>query len=722
MKFFFSLFSLFISITFTAQTQKITLEEIWSGEFRQSYLHSFNPMRGDFYSLLNYHRDSQSTSIDMYSYESLEKSKTILDSKNLSEINFIESYSFNNSETHILLATNTEYIYRHSTQSVYYIYEVATKKLTKVIDKPIQEPTFSGDSKKIAFIQDNNIYVKSIESGEILQITYDGKRNEIINGITDWVYEEEFSFVKAYEWSSDNNKIAYLKFDESEVSTFSMDVFGNDLYPTKFAFKYPKAGEQNSKVTLNIVDLSSRSSQEINLGSYEYIPLIKWINNSKNVAVVTLNRHQNKLNLFSINSTNSSKNLILSETDSCYIDVENIENLTFLSDNSFIIQSDKSGFNHLYHYDSSGKLKKQITKGNWDVTKLYGVDKNEKTVFYQSVEDGSINKTTYQIGLNGKNKKRIGNKEGTTNADFSTTKNYAILEHSDANTPLSYSLYNAKKPLKEIKNNAALLNKLVPYNLTKKQFSEITTQNGTFNMWMLKPFDFDPTKNYPLVMVQYSGPGSQTVSNSWNSYNDYWFHFLSQNGYIVACVDGRGTGYKGAAFKKSTYKELGKLETIDQIDVAKKLGSLPYINENSIGIWGWSFGGFMASNCILKGNDVFNTAIAVAPVTSWRYYDSIYTERYMRTPEENPNGYDQNSPLFHAEKLKGNYLIIHGSGDDNVHVQNAYQMSNALIKANKNFEQAIYPDRAHGIYRGENTRLHLFTKMTNYLDTHLKNN
>ena len=501
-----------------------------------------------------------------------------------------------------------------------------------------------------------------------------------------------------------------------------MDVFGNDLYPTKFAFKYPKAGEQNSKVTLNIVDLSSRSSQEINLGSYEYIPLIKWINNSKNVAVVTLNRHQNKLNLFSINSTNSSKNLILSETDSCYIDVENIENLTFLSDNSFIIQSDKSGFNHLYHYDSSGKLKKQITKGNWDVTKLYGVDKNEKTVFYQSVEDGSINKTIYKIGLNGKNKKRIGNKEGTTNADFSTTKNYAILEHSDANIPLSYSLYNPKKPLKEIKNNAALLNKLVPYNLTKKQFSEITTENGTFNMWMLKPFDFDPTKNYPLVMIQYSGPGSQTVSNSWNSYNDYWFHFLSQNGYIVACVDGRGTGYKGAAFKKSTYKELGKLETIDQIDVAKKLGSLPYINENSIGIWGWSFGGFMASNCILKGNDVFNTAIAVAPVTSWRYYDSIYTERYMRTPEENPDGYDQNSPLFHAEKLKGNYLIIHGSGDDNVHVQNAYQMSNALINANKNFEQAIYPDRAHGIYRGENTRLHLFTKMTNYLDTHLKNN
>ncbi|MEI6866535.1 S9 family peptidase [Flavicella sp.] len=722
MRRFVRLLFIFIPLFLTAQTQQITLDKIWSGEFSQSYLDSYSPMNGDFYSLLNYDRQTESTSIDVYSYAILKKTKTLVNSKDLAEINCFDSYSFNADETHILLATNTQSIYRHSSKSIFFIYEIATKKLSKVVDDQIQVPTFSKDGKKIAFIKNNNIFVKNLSSEKTSQITFDGKKNHLINGITDWVYEEEFAFVKAFEWSPDSHKIAFLKFDESEVPTFSMDIFGKNLYPSSFAFKYPKAGEKNSKVTLHIADLKSKSSKEIELGSYEYIPLLKWTNDDKNVAVITLNRHQNKLKLFSINSTDNSIQLLLEETDSCYIDVNNIDNLTFLQDNSFIFQSEKSGFNHLYHYSAIGKLKKQITKGNWDVTKFYGLDKKERTLFYQSVADGSINKTIYQIRVNGKSKKIISKNKGTSNADFSSTKNFAIIKHSDANSPLTYSLFNGKKIIKEIKNNSTLLEKLQPYGLSKKEFSEITTDNGTFNMWMLKPIDFDPTKNYPLVMVQYSGPGSQSVSNSWNSYNDYWYHMLTQKGYIVACVDGRGTGYKGAAFKKATYKELGKYETIDQIDVAKKLGSLPFINEKSIAIWGWSYGGFMASNCILKGADIFNTAIAVAPVTSWRYYDTIYTERYMQTPEENPNGYDSNSPLFHAEKLEGNYLIIHGSGDDNVHVQNTYQMTNALIEVNKEFEQAIYPDRTHGIYSGKNTRVHLFRKMTNFLDKHLKSN
>lgn len=717
----FKAFFIFLPLLITAQTQQITLEKIWSGEFRQSYLGSYSPMNGDFYSLLSSDEQTGSTAIDVYSYNTLEKIKTIVDSNDLSEINYFDSYSFNASETHILLAINTESIYRHSSKSIYFIYEIATKKLSKVSDEQIQEPTFSNDSKKIAFVKNNNIFVKELSSEQTSQITLDGKKNQIINGITDWVYEEEFAFVKAFEWSSDNKKIAYLKFDETDVPTFSMDIFGNNLYPSSFAFKYPKAGEKNSKVTLHIADLSTNSSKEVKLDDYEYIPLLKWTNNSENVAVVTLNRHQNKLKLFSINSTDNSKKTLLEETDSCYIDVAKIESLTFLKDNSFIYQSEKSGFNHLYHYNANGKLKKQITKGSWDVTEFYGLDKKERRLYYQSVEDGSIHRTIYQIGLHGKSKKRISKASGTSDADFSTTKNYAIINHSDANTPLTFSLFNGKKIIKELKNNQALSEQLTPYNLSKKKFSEITTENGTFNMWMLKPIDFNTNKTYPLVMVQYSGPGSQSVSNTWNGYNDYWYHMLAQNGYIVACVDGRGTGYKGADFKKVTYKELGKYETIDQIDVAKKLGSLPFINEKAIGIWGWSYGGFMASNCILKGDGVFNTAIAVAPVTSWRFYDSIYTERYMQTPEENPDGYDINSPLFHADKLKGNYLIIHGSADDNVHVQNTYQMTNALIEANKPFEQAIYPDRIHGIYRGKNTRLHLFTKMTSFLDKHLKN-
>ena len=721
MQYIFRLILILVPFFLTAQSQQITNEEIWSGEFRQNYLESYRPMNGDFYSLLNYDRSTRTTSIDVYSYASLLKIKTIVSSKDLNDIAYFDDYTFNTSETHVLLATNTESIYRHSSKSIFYIYEIASKKVTKVSDFPIQEPTFSKDNKKIAFVQNNNIYVKTLVNNKTNQVTFDGTKNQIINGITDWVYEEEFAFVKAYEWSSDSNKIAYLKFNETEVPTFSMDIFANGLYPTQFSFKYPKAGEKNSKVTLHIADLLSRASKEIVLDTYEYIPLLKWTNNSENVAVVTLNRHQNKLKLYTVNGNNSMKKLILEENDSCYVDVDKIADIHFLKNNSFIMQSEKTGYNHLFHYNSSGKLIKQITKGEWDVTKFYGVDAKEKKLFYQSVEDGGIERTIYTINLNGKSKKLISKKTGTSDADFSSTKKYAIINHSDANTPLNYSLFNGKKIIKEISNNNQIKEKLAIYNTSVKEFSEITTANGTFNMWILKPKDFSSEKSYPLLMVQYSGPGSQSVSNSWNGYNDYWYHLLTQKGFIVACVDGRGTGYKGAAFKKITYKELGKYETIDQIDVAKKLGNLPYINENSIAIWGWSYGGFMASNCILKGANVFNTAIAVAPVTSWRFYDSIYTERYMQTPEENPDGYDINSPLFHADKLNGNYLIIHGSGDDNVHVQNTYQMTNALIQANKNFEQVIYPDRTHGIYRGQNTRLHLFNKMTDYLEHHLKN-
>jgi dipeptidyl-peptidase-4 len=722
MQYIFRMFFVLIPLLITAQEQKITNEKIWSGEFKQSYLPSFHPMNGDYYSLLRYDRYTNSTSIEQYSYHSLDKIKTIVSSKNLSEINHFDSYIFNRTETDVLLATMTSPIYRHSSKSIFYIYNIPTNKLTKVSDTPIQEPSFSKDSKKLAFIKDNNIYVKNLASNKIEQVTFDGAKNNIINGITDWVYEEEFSFVKAYIWSSDSNKIAYLKFNESQVPSYNMNLFGQEIYPKKFSFKYPKSGEKNSKVSLHLADLTEKSDRKILLDSYEYIPLIKWQKNTQNIAVITLNRRQNNLNLVSINTENNLKKILYSEIDSCYVDVDKIGELTFLKDNSFIIQSEKNGFNHLYHYSAFGKLKKQITNGNWEVTKFYGVDIKEENLFYQSIEDGSIHRTVYTISLNGKNKKRISQETGTTDADFSSTKHYAILNYSDSNTPLKYSLFNGSKITKEVKNNQDLSKKLKAYKIPKKEFSEISTGHGTFNMWMIKPCDFSASKNYPLIMVQYSGPGSQSVSNSWHGYNDFWYLSLAQKGYIVACVDVRGTGCKGAAFKKSTYKELGKYETIDQIDIAKKLGALPYINNKSIAIWGWSYGGFMASNCILKGANVFNTAIAVAPVTSWRFYDSIYTERYMQTPKENPKGYDANAPIFHANKLKGNYLIIHGSGDDNVHVQNTYQMSNALIKANKPFDQVIYPDRRHGIYEGQNTRLHLYNKMTKFLDTHLKTN
>ncbi|MFK5958727.1 MAG: S9 family peptidase [Lutibacter sp.] len=711
---------LFIAITSlaTAQKKNITLEEIWNGTFRTERMNSLNSMNGDFYTLQNFNKETRSTTVDKYSYATLEKVETIVDSKDLEGLKYFESYSFNNNETKLILGVDTEPIYRRSSLGVFYVYDIATKSLQLIDKEKIQEPTFSPDSKKVAYGKNNNIFIKNLETNEVTQVTYDGLKNSIINGICDWVYEEEFSFVKAFEWSNNSENIAFLRFDETEVPTFSMEFYGKTLYPTQRVFKYPKAGEKNSIVTLNLYNLSEGKSTKIDLGNYEYIPRIKWTNDSNILCATTLNRHQNNLNLFFINASDFSTKIVLNETDKAYLDIH--DNLTFLKDNSFIWTSEKDGFNHIYHYSKNGKLINQITKGNWEVTDFYGVNEKIKTIYFQSIEDGSINRTIYAVKLNGKDKRRLTNASGTNNASFSKNFAYFINTFSDANTPTIYTLHNGKgEKLKEILNNNKLSKKLETYNLAKKEFFTLKTENGEFNAWMLKPVNFDANKEYPLFMTQYSGPGSQSVSNRWNGANDYWYQYLTDLGYIVVCVDGRGTGFKGADFKKITYKELGKYEVIDQIESAKELGKRAYINKNEIGIWGWSYGGFMSSNCLLKGNDVFKMAIAVAPVTSWRFYDSVYTERYMQTPQENPSGYDENSPLNFADQLTGNYLLVHGSGDDNVHFQNSMRLTNALIEANKPFDQAIYPDRTHGIYRGKNTRLHLYNKMTSFIEENL---
>jgi dipeptidyl-peptidase-4 len=712
----------FISITslVTAQKQDITLNEIWNGTFSTERMNSLNSMNGDFYSLLNFDRATRSTSVDKYSYATLEKVATIVDSKNLQDLKYFESYAFNNDETKLLLGVDAEPIYRRSSLGVFYVYDIASKTLQLIDSEKIQEPTFSPDSKKVAYAKNNNIFIKNLETSEVTQVTTDGLKNSIINGICDWVYEEEFSFVRAFDWSADSKNIAFLRFDETEVPTFSMDITGKNLYPTQQVFKYPKAGEKNAIVTLHLYNVLNKKTSNVNVGEYEYIPRIKWTNNANILSVTTLNRHQNNLNLYFVNASNNSAKVVLNETDKAYVDIH--DNLTFLSDNSFIWTSEKDGFNHIYHYSEEGKLKNQITNGNWEVTNFYGVNEKTKTVYYQSVEDGSINRTIYSIKLNGKDKKRLTNASGTNNASFSKNLNYFINTFSDANTPPVYTLHNSKgEQLKEVLNNNKLLEKLANYNIAKKEFFTLKTENGEFNAWMLKPTNFDANNKYPLFMTQYSGPGSQSVSNSWNGANDYWFQHLAQQGYIIVCVDGRGTGFKGADFKKATYLNLVKYETIDQIDAAKELSKRSYIDENEIGIWGWSFGGHMSTNCLLKGNDVFKMAIAVAPVTSWRFYDTVYTERFLRTPQENPAGYDENSPINYADMLKGKFLLVHGSGDDNVHVQNTMRLTNALIEANKPFDHAIYPDRTHGIYRGKNTRLHLYNKMTTFIQENLGN-
>ena len=704
--------------------QQITVDEIFTGAFRAKGMDALEALNNtNQYTVLNSDKSTKSMQIDLYDFATLKKVSNLIDTKNFKELaGGIDSYSFDASEKKILIATNKIKIFRHSFTADYFLYDLTTKTLIKLFEK-VQEPTFSPDGTKIVYAKENNLYVYDLAAKSSAAITADGKKNAIINGITDWVYEEEFAFVRAFDWSTDSKKVAYIRFDESEVPEFSMSIFQKSLYPTIETFKYPKAGEKNSKVSLHIFDLAANAVKNINLDNYKdfYIPRIEWTNDANILSAKVLNRHQDNLDLLFVDATAGSAKVVLNEKDKAYIDFVDTDNLTFLQDNSFIWTSEKDGFNHIYLCDKTGKLKNQVTKGNWEVTSYYGFDQKTKTIFYQSTENGSINRDVYRIGLDGKNKIRLTKNTGTNAATFSPNFQFFINTFSSTLQPATYTLNESKagKEIQVIENNQALASKLKPYNLPSKEFFVLKTAKGNeLNAWIMKPKDFDASKKYPVFMIQYSGPGSQQVANGWGSSNEYWFMMLTQQGYIVACVDGRGTGYKGADFKKVTQLQLGKYEVEDQIDAAKVIGDYPYVDKTRIGIWGWSFGGFMASNCIFQGADVFKMAIAVAPVTNWRFYDSIYTERYMQTPQENASGYDQNSPINHVSKLKGKFLLIHGSADDNVHVQNTMQMMEALIQADKQFDSQIYPDKDHGIYGGK-TRIQLFNKMTNFIKENL---
>lgn len=712
----------FLCVSVLAQ-QKITVEDIYSGAFRAKGMDELQSMKNtNQYTVLNFDRASRTMQIDLFDFATLQKVATLVNSKDHKQLaDGIDSYVFSPDEKMILIANNSNPIFRHSFTANYLLYDIAGKQLTTLFDFAVQEPTFSPDGKKIAFAKDNNLYVYDIASKKTTEITTDGQKNRIINGITDWVYEEEFSFVRAFDWSADGSKIAFIRFDETDVPEFSMSVFHKDLYPKVETFKYPKAGEKNSLVSLKVYDVKANTTKDIKLGNYNdfYIPRIKWTSDANVLSVQVINRHQDNLDLIFVDGNSGAAKVVLNEKDNAYVDIT--DNLTFLKDNSFIWTSEKDGFNHIYVYDKNGKLRNQVTKGNWEVTAYYGFDEKNKTIFYQSVENGSTGRDIYSIGLDGKNKKRLSSQTGTNDATFSPNFDLYINKFSSATVPNTFTLNSSKdgKQVQSIVDNTALTDKLKGYNLGTKEFFVLKTEKGNeLNAWILKPKDFDPKKKYPVLMYQYSGPGSQQVNNDWNNTDDYWFQMLAQQGYIVACVDGRGTGFKGAAFKKVTQKQLGKYEVEDQIDAAKVIGNYPYVDKSRIGIWGWSYGGFMSSNCLFKGNDVFKMAIAVAPVTNWRFYDSVYTERYMQTPQENTPGYDDNSPINHVDKLKGKFLLIHGSGDDNVHVQNSMQMMEALIQANKQFDSQIYPDKNHGIFGGK-TRVQLYNKMTNFIKDNL---
>ena len=711
--------------TVLAQDKEVSVAAIYDGTFRtegMDVLRSRN--NGTQYTLLNYDRVNKIQTIDLYEYETLEKTATLLSTEDLEGISYMSSYTFSADESKVLLATDLTPIYRRSTLGSYFVYDFNDKSLIKIADVGIQEPSLSPDGSKVAYGYENNIYLFDLKTKQTEQLTFDGEKNRIINGITDWVYEEEFGFVRAFEWSPEGTHIAFLRFDETEVPEYSMPIYGEDLYPTLQTFKYPKAGENNAVVSLHLIELEGVKTATIPVDAY-YIPRIKWKNNPDELAFQTFNRHQNELVLYEFNKRSGALSVLHTERDAAYLDVN--DNLTFLVDDSFIWSSEKDGYNHLYLHDKSGKEKRQLTSGDWEVTSYYGYDEKRKKIFFQSTAMGSINRDVYSVGINGKNLRRLTAQDGVNRASFSADFTYFINAHSNAVTPPSYTL-NTTVPkkrvrdanagqslmLKTIVDNTALLNTLEDYNISPKEFSTLTVNGNDLNMWMIKPADFDPSKKYPLLMFQYSGPGSQSVSNTWMSANDYWYQLLQSKGYIIACVDGRGTGFKGRDFKKSTYLQLVRYESDDQIAAAEQLSALPYIDENRTGIWGWSFGGDMAMHSILKGNEVFETAISVAPVTSWRFYDTIYTERFMRTPQENPEGYDLNSPLNYADQLKGKLLLVHGSADDNVHFQNTMRMVEALVQANKQFDWAVYPDKNHGIYGGK-TREQLYTKMTQFI-------
>ncbi len=631
------------------------------------------------------------------------------------KINF-DDYYFNSDETKVLFTTETQSIYRHSYSAVYYLYDLNTKK-TEPLDEERQPQTlaeYSPDGKKVGYIFENNLYIKDLASGKVVAVTTDGERNKIINGTTDWVYEEEFAIIKGYEWSPDSKYIGFLRFDESAVKEFNMTYY-EDLYPDLYTFKYPKAGEDNSKVTLHMYSLDgNKLLNSVDLGAYEYIPRMKWSGVENKLIVQTLNRHQNHLKYHAVGIEKEVVNttVFYEEKSDTYIDID--DNLLILNDGKTILRtSEKDGYNHIYKLCFDGDLK-QVTSGSWDVIEFLGVDDKNTTIYYTSAENGAIHESIYKIGLDGKKKKLISSATGSSSAEFSNGMKYFIKTYSNANTPPIYSLCdNTGKELTVLENNAGLKARAEQFKFSPKEFVTFKGTTEELNGWMIKPANFDPQKKYPVFINIYGGPGSNMVSDSWGGVNLAYHQLLAQNGYIVVSVDPRGTMYRGAKFKKSTYLELGKLETEDFINVAKELQGYEFVDPSRIGIMGWSYGGFMTSLAMTKGADVFKMGIAVAPVTNWRYYDNIYTERFMRTPQENESGYDDNSPINHVDKLKGKYLLIHGSGDDNVHYQNTMEMINVLVAADKQFDLFIYPNKNHGIYGG-NTRNHLFNLMFEY--------
>lgn len=700
-----------MSIMVVAQ-KKIEVANVNDGTFRQQSVRSLNWMNdGQYYSALTDNR------IVKYSVTTGEEVETIVDGTSIDLE--IASYSFSDDESIVLIMTDRQSIYRRSYTAVFYLYDRRTEQLQKLSDGRQSYATISPDNAKVAFTRDNNLFYVDIASNKETAVTTDGKFNFIINGSTDWVYEEELYLTKAFGWSPDSKRLAYYRMDESGVKEYNMQVWKDcALYPEDYRYKYPKAGEANSLVEIYLYELATSQKIKADIGQETdiYIPRIYWTKDANTLAIERLNRLQNQLDLLHVNATDGQSRVILTDQSSTYIDFTFVDDLTYLDNGKqFVFSSERDGFKHFYLYNMDGSLANQITKGSFEAISLVGLDQKRKKLYYISTEDSPLEKQLYVTSFSGKNKEKLTAEAGTYQVDMSNDCSFYMSYFSSAEKPLSVSLIETagNKKVKTMEDNEVLLEKTKSYGFAAKEFFKLTNTTGSvLNGYFLKPTDFDANKKYPVLIYQYSGPGSQSVSNSWGGGSYVWHQYLAQNGYIIAVIDTRGTGYRGEAYKKVTYKQLGKYETEDLIFAAKTLAGYNYIDEDRIGIWGWSYGGYMSSLAILKGSDVFKTAIAVAPVTTWRYYDTIYTERYLQRPQDNPRGYDDNSPNTHAGKLEGNYLLVHGTGDDNVHFQNAVALQSELIAAGKQFDSFYYPDKAHGM---GNRRPHLYQKMTNFI-------
>lgn len=633
-------------------------------------------------------------------------------------------YELSPDETKVLLATEVEPIYRHSTKAYYYIYDITNGYFRELVKGGKQSyATFSPDGSKVAFVRNNNLFLVNLQDMSVKQVTQNGEKNKIINGSTDWVYEEEFGFTKAFYWSPEGDKLAFITFDESEVKEYNMQLWGN-LYPEDYRFKYPKAGEKNSTVSISVYHITTGETITMDTGEETdmYIPRVQWTQDNNLLSIIHMNRLQNKMEILHANASTGQSEVILTEKSGTYVDIRFNDELTYLeSGDRFIHTSERDGFKHIYLYNIEGELIRQITQGDWEVSKFLGIDKKKGILYYLSTEISPLERHLYSIDIKGNGKKRLTQNRGTNIADFSPDFQYYVLYYSSTKTPLNVSLHQTSsgKLIKMLEKNEELQNDLADYALGTKEFFTFETQDQVkLYGYMIKPADFDSTQQYPVLMYVYGGPSSQVVVDQWMSQREAWLHYLTQKGYIVACIDNRGTGARGRDFRHITYAHLGKYEVQDQIAGAKYLGNLPYVDEERIGIWGWSYGGYMTLLSLFIGHDIFKMGVAVAPVTNWRFYDTIYTERYLQTPQLNPEGYDEYSPITHVEKLEGDLLLIHGTGDDNVHFQNSVELEDALIAANKQFRSFFYPNRNHGIYGG-NTQLHLFQMITNFVEEKL---